>query len=146
MKESLNTLIRGAYFGFGVSIVWIMMVTANDILLSPKIEELHKQRELTLLKNQRGKLDIESIDISHAENGIVANIKISNNSEKPAHSILLETEIFDNNGRFLGECIKQASWGLAPGQYEYAQVHCSERKRGQYDNADLTRIKFTFAL
>jgi hypothetical protein len=52
---------------------------------------------------------------------------LTNNGSKPASSIQLEAELFDDNGKFVYECNKYISNRVMPGESENFQIKCGCR-------------------
>ena len=137
MKESINLIIRGLYFGVGLSVMLVMFSMAYDAFKSDQHE-----REKKVVKSLQEKLIIDLVMSKYTEGGMVTHLRITNNSEEPAYGYIVETEFHDDKGIFIGEC---SSWRInviEPGKGEDIEVFCEDRWPEWYKKVASTKAKF----
>jgi hypothetical protein len=129
------------YFGIGFGLMLIMIIMVYGIYQDSAQEKYDKEME-AIHAGQESMMTIELVMSKYAERGMVTNLKVSNNSQKPAYGYIVETELFDDKGVFIGECSAPQIKIIQPNKSENIEVFCEERWSGWYKKVKNTNAKF----
>ena len=141
MKESIKYIIRGFYFGIGLSFILFLTYQAMSVYENNKRKEVNEEIK-EFIKGQEKNMVINLISSKYSNGGMSTLLNIKNNNNETVYGYTVETEFYNETNKFIGECSSFEVKSINENESENIEVYCKERWNGWYQKTASTRAKF----
>ena len=141
MKESTTQIIKGMYFAIGFSLMFVPLLYAYDIYRDYKSEQIsiEFQKERNAFESN---IVIEPLLSKYYNQSIVVLVKLISKNSEPSFGHILEVELFNSEGKFLGQCFSSDLNHIKANATENFEIICKEKWPGWYKEATKTSVRF----